>query len=297
MGKNTQNKILLVVDRSESSLETVRYVSENSSFKQMELVLFTVFSKVKDFPLDGRLKARCDGIIDELKASEERRQKEIEKYMQNSIQTLIDAGFREDRIILKIRNYGKGFVRQIISEARRGYSCVIIGRNCKEKSQDGMLGYVATMILKTLFSVPLIVVGGNPQQGKVLVAQDASDGAMQAVNFVCTMLAGSEFEVALIHVTRTDEELQKADNEMSGVFDRAKRQLIKSGFSTHQIDSKIITDAQSRAGGVVQEAKQGGYGTIVVGRRGLSKSHKYYMGRVSNKVIQLAREHTVWVVN
>ena len=61
--------------------------------------------------------------------------------------------------------------------------------------------------------------------------------------------------------------------------------------------TKIITGAHSRAGAIVQEAKQGGYGTIVVGRTGLSKVRDFFMGRVSNKVVHLAKENAVWVVS
>ena len=47
--KNSQNKILLIQDGSEGALEALQYVSEFSGFRRMELVLFTVFSKVGDF--------------------------------------------------------------------------------------------------------------------------------------------------------------------------------------------------------------------------------------------------------
>jgi nucleotide-binding universal stress UspA family protein len=47
----------------------------------------------------------------------------------------------------------------------------------------------------------------------------------------------------------------------------------------------------------VEEAQKNGFGTIVIGRRGLSKVRQFMMGRVSNKVLQLARDLAVWVVN
>ena len=48
---------------------------------------------------------------------------------------------------------------------------------------------------------------------------------------------------------------------------------------------------------LLDEAAKGGYGTIVLGRRGISRTEQFLMGRVSNKVIQLAKEMAVWVVN
>ena len=61
--------------------------------------------------------------------------------------------------------------------------------------------------------------------------------------------------------------------------------------------TKLITGVASRAGAIVEEAKKGSYGTIVVGRRGLSKVEEFFMGRVSNKVIHLAKEMAVWVIS
>jgi nucleotide-binding universal stress UspA family protein len=52
----------------------------------------------------------------------------------------------------------------------------------------------------------------------------------------------------------------------------------------------------TRAGDILKEAKDGGYGTIVMGRRGLSKVHEFLMGRVTNKVLHRAEGFAVWIV-
>ena len=74
------------------------------------------------------------------------------------------------------------------------------------------------------------------------------------------------------------------------------RRLKKAGLSDDQISSKIATGMTSRAKAIVEEAKKGGYGTIVVGRRGHSRVEEFFMGRVSNKVLQLAKKMAFWVV-
>jgi nucleotide-binding universal stress UspA family protein len=38
-------------------------------------------------------------------------------------------------------------------------------------------------------------------------------------------------------------------------------------------------------------------GTIIMGRRGLSRTQDFFMGRVTNKVVYLAREKSVWIVS
>ena len=43
-------------------------------------------------------------------------------------------------------------------------------------------------------------------------------------------------------------------------------------------------------------AEEGGYGTVVVGRRGVSKQEEFLFGSVSTKIIHAAKGLAVWVV-
>jgi len=52
----------------------------------------------------------------------------------------------------------------------------------------------------------------------------------------------------------------------------------------------------SRAAAIVQEAKQNGYGTIVVGRRGITEVAEFSMGRVTNKLTQLAKTQALCII-
>lgn len=92
------------------------------------------------------------------------------------------------------------------------------------------------------------------------------------------------------------KKLNKTEKIMASIFKEATTHLEKSGFNRNQIKTKIVTKAPSRASAIVVEALNGGYGTIVIGRRGLSNVEEFYMGRVSNKIIQMARGMAVWVI-
>ena len=131
------------------------------------------------------------------------------------------------------------------------------------------------------------------------MALDGSDSSMRTVDYVARMLTECDCEVVLAHVIRAEEEkaLKETGKKISPVFDIAKAHLINCGIDSNQISSKIISGALSRAGAIVREAKDGGYCTIVIGRRGMSKVREFVMGRVSNKVVQLGRGKVVWVVN
>ena len=213
-----------------------------------------------------------------------------------------------------------GVARDIIKESMNGYCAVVVGRKGLSKLKDLVLGSIAQKLVEKISHIPIWVVGGTPRVGKILLALDASEGAMKSVDYVGAMLGKSDSEVALLHVIRdvnphswrreggdlisskltgdADEKwLEDVRMEMAPVFDAARSRLINAGFDPNRVTTKSITGAVSRAGTIIEAAKEGGYGTIVVGRRGLSKVQEFFMGRVSNKVLHLAKDMAVWIVD
>ena len=47
---------------------------------------------------------------------------------------------------------------------------------------------------------------------------------------------------------------------------------------------------------ILQQAGKGGFGTVVIGRRGVSKQEEFLFGSVSSKIINAAKGLAVWVV-
>ena len=77
----------------------------------------------------------------------------------------------------------------------------------------------------------------------------------------------------------------------------AKVRLEKAGFSKEKISSKILTYQKSRSAAIVKTATEGGYDTIVIGRRGLTAVGEFKFGRVSRKILQFAYRSTLWIVS
>ena len=226
-------------------------------------------------------------------------------------QILLDARFPREAVSVKIRQRKKGIARDIIKEAHEGYDFVVVGRKSTGKIKELALGSVATKLVEKVSFTTLVVVGKSVEPGKVMLALDGSKGSMQAVDRMAATLGDCDAcETELVHVIREDHTFDRngkkpvlkdngikdAKESIIPFFDEAKSLLIKSGFESDQISTKIITDAYSRAKAIVQEAEKRDYGTIVVARKGLSKVRKFFIGRVSSKVIQLARKKAVWVV-
>ena len=185
------------------------------------------------------------------------------------------------------------------------YDALVVGRWGVSKVKDLVWGSVANKLVGYPTLSPVWVVGGTPYTGKILVALDASDEAIRVVDYVGSMVEGSNWKVTLFHVIRGFEDLstgaqaefRQAEKAIANVFEQSIARLEKAGQKSDLITANTVTRVPSRAKAIVEEAKKGGYGTIVLGRRGLSRVEEFFMGRVSNKVMQLAKEMAVWVVS
>lgn len=159
---------------------------------------------------------------------------------------------------------------------------------------------------------------------KILLAVDASENAMRAVEYVGHIVAGCNgFEVQILCIERLphrdiypDEETwkaacQAARTELTLFMESAGRSLVEMGVPQDVISDRYVTSCLSpftdtkptcsRGTSVAQEilaeVEAGGFGSVVVGRRGVSKEEEFIFGSVSNKIVHSAKNCTVWVVS
>ena len=299
MENQKQKKMLLALDGSDRAFETVRYICQIPPFQEMQVALFTVFTKISDAYWDLEREPNLGRRISEVRAWESQKKAAIEEYMKNALQKLIDGGFPMDAVTVKIQERKEGIARDIIHEAKRGYDAVAIARKGTSSLKELVLGSVATKLLAKLEFVPLFMVGRCQPPMKILLALDGSEASKRIVDYVGTTLSGCDCDVNLVHVVRSEEKetVEEATKRIDPVFDMAKSHLTHSGFRPGRINTKIITGVLSRAGAIVHEAEDGGYCTIVVGRKGVSKTSDFFIGRVSNKIVHLGRQKVVWVVS
>jgi nucleotide-binding universal stress UspA family protein len=145
---------------------------------------------------------------------------------------------------------------------------------------------------------------------KMLIAIDDSPNTTKAVEYVAQQFAGSaDLEVELVHVLPNlpaifwDEghilsEDEKQDRKkvvdkwiadrnakMAPAFKRAVDTLTSSGIKPQHISTKSLSDSTDVAESILEEAKDGGYRTIVVGRRDIASGKHPLIGSVSSKII------------
>ncbi|MHC1727143.1 MAG: universal stress protein [Syntrophobacteraceae bacterium] len=321
MAFSEKDKILVATDGSEHSLRNVKYVSSILHPKRFEVVLFHVLTRVPESFVDLEKIPTYNYRLVSVESWEKQQEKTILQFMEDAEQILLASGFPKDAVTVKVQERKIGIARDVAAESQNGYKALVVGRKGLSELKDFMLGSIANKILE-LVPIPMWIVAGPQRPRKILLGMDNSEGAMLAVRHLAEMLDGStDCDVVLFHAVRAftgfrkfirevfasdegkatiesiEKELSEATNLLSPSFDKARATLVAAGIAPARIGQRIASCTGNCGNAVMEEAERGGYDTIVVGRRGLSKVEEFTMGRVSTKVIHMAREQTVWVVN
>ena len=122
-------------------------------------------------------------------------------------------------------------------------------------------------------------------------------------------ITGKGFKVLILHVIRQPEEdyfptssekdrwLGQYKLKVDVMLKDYRQILIRAGFAPEDVSVRsTLRYCPSLAECILAERDQTGYSTIVVGRQGLSRSEEFLFGSVSSKIVNHARDCTVWVV-
>ena len=153
---------------------------------------------------------------------------------------------------------------------------------------------------------------------KILIAIDESDNAFRAVDFVARFLSKDSnitifsvvpdtASICEMHSPELIPYFQSQRSAFCSIEDkkkdlikdatqRAKTKLCDSGFKDENIQIKIDTKRKGIARDIIREADSG-YDLVVLGRRGISGVKEFFLGSVSNKVIQSVKNSSVLIVN
>lgn len=148
---------------------------------------------------------------------------------------------------------------------------------------------------------------------KILVALDDSEGAWRAVDFVGRRFGRSTgVRITLLHVLpdlppefwdighfltrgeqrvreRTIEEWETAqEKKWTGLVRKARAYLVRSGISATAVRRKFVPGVGDAATEIVDEARRGGFSTVVIGRGGEGPGPPSHLGVNADRVVRLA---------
>jgi nucleotide-binding universal stress UspA family protein len=310
-------KILIAVDGSAASDRAVDYVGlmQEAMVKDLKVVLYNAMTPIPPFMRkEGQSDTSTYRRVAEL---ERRNRKAAQQVLDAARQRLLDRGFTEDRIEKKAMPRTADAARDILFEAEHGiYDALVMGRRGLSKAQEIFVGSVTNKIVQHAERLPIWIVGGKVKSLKVLCAVDGSEGALRAVDHMAYMLGHNpESHVTLFHVGASlanycplnfeaeekdlhqeiEGDIMTSDAEcMDDFYVRAIQVLMEGGLERDQIETKSKEGGMSVPAAIAEEAKSGGYGTVVLGRRGQNRS--FFLGHVSDKVLAKCEQTAVWIV-
>ncbi|MEJ2586200.1 MAG: universal stress protein [Deltaproteobacteria bacterium] len=153
---------------------------------------------------------------------------------------------------------------------------------------------------------------------KILIAIDDSENAKRAVEFVAATFKADHtitlFSVSLNTTAICDlnspgltpyfvseqttfcqmEDQQKA--LMQTALEKGKETLRNAGFEEKNIQARLETEKKGVARAILEEIHSG-YDLVVLGRRGIGRVQEFFMGSISQKVVNSARDVSILLVD
>ena len=209
---------------------------------------------------------------------------------------LIKMGFDSEQIDTKLQKRRFSTVKDIIQEGADGlYDAVVLGRRGLSWLLETFEESVTKKILEERSNFPIWICRKPDLEKKgILVCVDGSEVSMRMVDHVAFMLAKEkEQPVTLLSVNDYKGEMK---NHWDTPIRNAKDILLNNGFSSEQIRSKIV-DNSNAAKAILQEAKDGGFSAVAVGRTGEGQGllGKIFMGSVSSRLFRELEDASLWI--
>jgi nucleotide-binding universal stress UspA family protein len=305
--------VVVPVDGSDNALKSLEYLNFiYGNQHNLEVTLKYVLPSLPPiFTDDTSLKRET---ANKLKALENKSVRMAEKILSKAKSVLVENGFEEDRVKTVSRKKDQGIAQDICAwvESKQADAVLTTTRG-RSRLEAFFMGEVSGKLLEYCRVCPVWILEGAVKSKKILIAIDNSENAIRAVDHAGFMLAGTDCQVTLFHTMRhlrrfvpmevleeapELEQLWKsrAGQEIEPYMKKAREMLLAAGLNETQISTRVVDGSRSAANDILEEARSDGYGTIVLGRRGLSGVKEFFMGSVTSKVLQNSAGLAVWIV-
>ncbi len=308
-----QKKILVAIDDSSHSRQAVDYAARMKALiPGLGFTLLHIQPPVSQFLLDeAQRSSQAQAALNRAAArNAEAARGLLAKYKD----LMVRAGVLDAEIDLLALPRHLGLAKDILDQAEGGlFDAVLLGRRGISSVQQMFLGSVSAHLIENSAVIPVWLVDGAFSSKQILAAVDGSESALRAVDHLAFMLSGNpEVRIRFFHVAprlkdfcevnftqKSAEGLEaliaQGDKRcMDDFFSAALAKLQSAGFQEKQIETQTATTLLSVGETILSAAREGGFGTLVMGRRGMNKS--FFGGKVSYYVSQKLSDAALWLV-
>ena len=237
------------------------------------------------------------------------------KTLASAKKALIEKGFGEHQITIVHQDRKEGIARDICAFSENAMADgILISTMGRSRLEAFLIGETANKVLELSRISPVWLLKGSVTAKGVLIAMDASEGALRGVDHAGFMLAGTDCPVTLFYTKRhfwrflpgdmiaETPELesfcqQEAVKKIEPYMSKAREILRTAGLADQRISVRIVNGSRNAARDILRAAEDLDCGTIVLGRRGLTGVRSYTLGSVSRKVLESAVDKALWMVS
>ena len=306
-------KIVIPVDGSKNSLRSLDYLDFIYGSKhKLDINLLYILPALPPIltdkkTMDKRIRAK-------LKAVEKKNIQMAERILSEATAALVKKGFDEKSINAVYKKVEITAARDIVNWVNFKHAdAVLLNRRGRGDLKSFFMGSVTQRLLEYHPLCPVWIVEGGIHSTKVLVCVDSSENALKAVDHAGFMLSGTDCPITIFHSVRhlrryvPNEVLveapdleqlwkEKAGQQISPNIKKAREILLDAGLNAELITTKVEDGSRSAAYDILKEAQDNDYGTIVLGRRGVSALKEFFMGSVTSKILHNSFGLAVWIV-
>lgn len=308
-----ERRILLAVDDSQHSKNALKYaVKMSSAVTNLHYVLFTVQPAISQFLLDeAETSTKQKAALNKLVKKNAEASKTFLKKLADDMLTL---GIEKKRVEVATQPRLTGLAKDVIDYAEKGnFDAIVVGRRGLSKLHQAFSNSTTANLLEHSRVVPIWMVDGEVTSNRIMLAVDGSESSLRAVDHLGFMIGNNpEVEITLFHVTPKAQDycvvdftekasdLEKLVMEgdkkcIDNFYAHAVNTFNQAGLNEKQLKIKTVEKLFGAGKAIVEEARRGKYGTVIVGRRGANKA--FYMGSVSRYVLEKTTNRALWLVS
>ncbi len=310
-------KILLPADDSIYTVQAMQYMATMAPvFQDAGYILFYVQPKISDYIREESQKD--PKAMEELKKFNHRNEALGKELLEDLKKRMMRMGVAEDRITVSTRKSREGRAKDIIEEARKeSADAIVMGRRGVSRFADTFIGSTTKNVIEHNPDIPVWMIGGEPASKNILLAVDGSVDSAKALDYLLDMLRENpDADLTLLHIQPSlkdscgidfaektdsgDEEafakvIEKAGRQcIDNFMELARRKIEEKKISENRLNLKIVPARFDVAGSILEEFKNQGHGTLVIGKRGMNK--RFFMGSVSNHLIRHMKNGALCIV-
>ena len=308
-----EKKILIAIDDSRYSQNAVHYAAAiYDALRDVKFILMHVQPTISQYLLDEAQKSPL--AYAELEKINRKNSEAGRRLLGKYKEQMVALGMAEGDIQLTSRPRTLGVAKDILEYSTAGhFDALILGRRGLSGLEEVFLGSVSANVVENTAVTPVWLVEGKGSCKDILLAVDGSESSYRAIDHLAFIMGGNtDVKIVFFHVTPRLKDFCPIDFEegytedleniirqgdkncIDHFFSHAKKRLAEAGIQENQINFKIREGIIRVGKAVLDEYREGNFGTLVVGRRGLNK--KYFTGSVSRYLVNKFSDGALWLV-